>query len=299
MLSSTAALALVVALLPSLLSAPAGATPYDPIAEFPFSEGSGLVASRRFPGVMWALRDSGGGDRSRLYAFKIADGRLAAIDGVKFKSWAVDRTNHDWEDLAIDDSGHLWIGDIGNNRCTRTTQVVHKLAEPNPYGGGLANVVASYPMRWPSLRAGCGGINSESLFVLDGRPYLVTKSKSPAVFTYVTLKSGARNLLTKVGGLPGLDDGMPTAADLGRDSTRLIVSTGRKAAVYKADPGASRGLGLIRHLITRAPAWIQSYRRDGTRAFVEGAAFGAQYNAVALSETGKIYFLPRSFYEGP
>ena len=44
-------------------------------------------------------------------------------------------TLHDWEDIAIDNAGHLFIGDIGNNDAKRKTLAVYEVDEPNPQAG--------------------------------------------------------------------------------------------------------------------------------------------------------------------
>ena len=48
---------------------------------FPAGGGSGIVASKRYPGVLWAIRDRGGQDRpgrpqNALYAYKVTDGQV-------------------------------------------------------------------------------------------------------------------------------------------------------------------------------------------------------------------------------
>ena len=60
---------------------------------FPAGGGSGIVASKRYPGVLWAIRDRGGQDRpgrpqNALYAYKVADGQVG-------KSVAVEVCAHD------------------------------------------------------------------------------------------------------------------------------------------------------------------------------------------------------------
>ncbi len=47
----------------------------------------------------------------------------------------IDVTFHDWEDIAIDDAGHLYLGDIGNNDAKRDTLFVYEIDEPNPTTG--------------------------------------------------------------------------------------------------------------------------------------------------------------------
>src|SRR4051794_18469518 len=69
------------------------------------AECSALVASRRHPGVFWSICDSG--NPAELYALT-REGKLLA-------KYTVDATNVDWEDLAADDDGHLYIAETGNN----------------------------------------------------------------------------------------------------------------------------------------------------------------------------------------
>ena len=68
-------------------------------------ESSGIVKSRRYPGIFWVHNDSG--NPPLLFAIK-GDGQIV-------RQFRLGVPNLDWEDIAIDDHGHLYIGDIGNN----------------------------------------------------------------------------------------------------------------------------------------------------------------------------------------
>ena len=68
-------------------------------------EASGIVKSRRYPGIFWVHNDSG--NPPLLFAIK--------GDGAILNAFPVNVPNIDWEDIAIDDHGHLYVGDIGNN----------------------------------------------------------------------------------------------------------------------------------------------------------------------------------------
>ena len=72
------------------------------------TESSGVIASRRYPNVFWTHNDGGGPKKQVLYAIDREGKTRAAfpVVGPRF---------HDWEDIAIDDAGHLYLGDIGNN----------------------------------------------------------------------------------------------------------------------------------------------------------------------------------------
>lgn len=90
-------------------------------------ESSGLVASRRQPGVLWTVSDSG--HPPILYAVN-HHGNLLAQFRIS------NAVNVDWESLAIDDSGNLYIADVGNNLSrTRFSQLlprrwIYRIAEP-------------------------------------------------------------------------------------------------------------------------------------------------------------------------
>ena len=75
-------------------------------------ESSGVIASRRYPNIFWTHNDGGGPKKQVLYAIDLKGTTRAAFQviGPRF---------HDWEDIAIDDAGHLYLGDIGNNESGR------------------------------------------------------------------------------------------------------------------------------------------------------------------------------------
>src|SRR2546430_16943585 len=87
-------------------------------------ESSGVVGSRRYTDVFWTHNDGGGPKKQVLYAID-REGNTRAFFSV------IDVTLHDWEDIAIDDAGHLYIGDIGNNDTKRHTLAVNEIDEPN------------------------------------------------------------------------------------------------------------------------------------------------------------------------
>src|ERR1700741_4263851 len=77
-------------------------------------ESSGVVASRRYTDVFWTHNDGGGPKKQFLYALD-----REGYTGASFS--VIDVTLHDWEDIPIDNAGHLYIGDIGNNNAKRHT----------------------------------------------------------------------------------------------------------------------------------------------------------------------------------
>src|SRR6516162_10474875 len=92
---------------------------FDPRA---LPEASGIVKSRRHPGIFWVHNDSG--NAPLLFAVR-ADGRIVRRFRLAFP-------NLDWEDIAIDDQGHLYLGDIGNNSGLLRVRTIYQLDEPDP-----------------------------------------------------------------------------------------------------------------------------------------------------------------------
>src|SRR3954470_3383545 len=72
------------------------------------NEASGLVMSHKRPGVCWTHND---GDDGVLYAI--------APDGSTLAKIKVDADFKDWEDIASDNDGHLYLADVGNNSRER------------------------------------------------------------------------------------------------------------------------------------------------------------------------------------
>src|SRR3954471_13095062 len=101
------------------------AAPLEPIGRLehpPIRETSGIVASRRHPGIFWAHNDSG--NPPALFAVR--------RDGTLVREYAVNVPNIDWEDIATDDDGHLYLGEIGNNGRRLPFRAIYPLPRPAP-----------------------------------------------------------------------------------------------------------------------------------------------------------------------
>ncbi len=127
-------------------------------------ESSGVIASRRYADVFWTHNDGGGPKKQVLYAID-GKGDTRAFFSV------IDVTLHDWEDIAIDNAGHLFIGDIGNNNAKRKTLAVYEIDEPNPQpGAGSVSPERAWKLKFPQAPFDC-----ESLFVWKDHGYVVSK----------------------------------------------------------------------------------------------------------------------------
>ncbi|MGI9431080.1 MAG: hypothetical protein ACR2PQ_02645 [Myxococcota bacterium] len=135
---------------------------------------SGLVKSRVHPGVFWGHNDSG--DVPRIFALD-AGGRVLG-------EFAIRGAAHvDWEDIAVDDSGDLYLGDFGNNLNRRTDLRVYRVPEPDPASGlDPVESVATYRFRYSdqARRFDLTDFNydAEALFEFEGALFIATKHRS-------------------------------------------------------------------------------------------------------------------------
>src|SRR4051812_30423553 len=142
--------------------------PLEPLGRFDpraVPEASGIVKSRRHPGIFWVHNDSG--NPPALFAVR--------ADGTLIGEFAVAVPNVDWEDIAIDDDGHLYLGEIGNNGGLLPLRAVYRLDEPDPLTPAEAPLpvtLASY-YRFPSRAE---RFDAESLFLDGGRAVVIAKA---------------------------------------------------------------------------------------------------------------------------
>ncbi|MBU0552499.1 hypothetical protein KKB55_03700 [Myxococcota bacterium] len=215
-----------------LLAACAGVAEYaDPRIDEP----SGLVASRRHAGVYWTHNDSG--DGPRLFAVT-AEGRLLRVYDV------IGAAAEDWEDIALDDAGQLYIGDIGNNKNRRRDLTVYIASEPDP--GPLTPAAPPGPPRpLPIKRAvrfsypdqaefppKARNFDAEALFWARDHLYLLTKHRGDQrtnLYRFEDLSGAAPIQPRKIGdgfflgGDPARFGGMVTAADATPSGDHLAV----------------------------------------------------------------------------
>lgn len=185
-------------------------------------EVSGLAASRRQPGVLWAIEDSG--NEAVLYALDIDGSLLAEVP--------IAAPNVDWEDLAIAPCGEtdcLWIADVGDNNFVRTDAQLLVLEEPDVSRGG---VLAAVTPRSVPVRYADGPVNVEALVVdTHGTPLLFSKEDSGETELF-TPRGGQ---FVSIGSIPVASSGdtardsRVTAADLWNDDSELLLRTYRRA----------------------------------------------------------------------
>lgn len=131
------------------------------------SESSGIVASRKHPGVFWTHCDSG--NDATIYAIT-REGKLVG----EFETAA---HNDDWEDIAIDDQGRLYVGDVGNNGGRKKKVEVYRFDEPDPKsrpGENGAPEKLKPTHRW-NIAYPDEPFDCEAMFIFKDHAYLISK----------------------------------------------------------------------------------------------------------------------------
>jgi hypothetical protein len=201
------------------------------------AECSGLVQSRRHPGVFWSLSDSG--DTNRIFALR-ADGKIlreVRIQGAQ---------NIDWEEISTDDAGFLYISDSGNNRNARRDLVIYRVAEPDPAKGPeqipvSARLAFRYPDQHGYPQANALNFDAEALFWARGRLYILTKHRSDSrttLYRFPTSAGTEEVELEKLGTVDVGESGRPfggmvTAASVTPDGRTLAVLTYNSVLLFQ------------------------------------------------------------------
>jgi hypothetical protein len=131
-------------------------------------ESSGVAASRRQPGILWTLNDSGNDPTIFATDTLGRDHGAFAVAGAE---------NRDWEAIAVGPCGPrdcLYIADTGDNARVRQSVRIYRVAEPS---------IAARRPRPPraevlEVRYPTGPRDVEAEFVAtDGSVYLISKSR--------------------------------------------------------------------------------------------------------------------------
>lgn len=206
------------------------------------TEASGLVASRRTPGVFWTHNDSG--DTTRIFAL--------SSQGLNRGVWILAGvTARDWEDIAIgpgpvDSLDYLYIGEIGDNNGAYDAIRIYRVAEPAVSAGatgGTLDGVAVITCRYPD-----GPRDAEALFVdpTDGRIYIVTKREA-SVRLYRLPQSAEHGDTVTLEHLATLDSlTLITAGDISADGGEIVLKNYFEVYYWQRGEGESVAEALKR-----------------------------------------------------
>jgi hypothetical protein len=232
------------------------------------TESSGIVASRRTPGVFWTHNDSG--NSPELFATD-RKGRALATFTVS------GATNVDWEDIAAGpgrgEEAQIYIGDIGDNSRNRDDTCVYRVYEPevdtNKTGhAGKTMLAEKFPYKYPD-----GHHDAETLLVhpTTMEVYIVTKEETGVSGVYrfpVPLTRSRTVTLEKVGSITftnplrirGHNVGkLATGGDISPDGRRIAIRTYTDGFEWTMGPGQSVAAALAGKPRQIAVPWLGQY----------------------------------------
>lgn len=189
--------------------------PHGRIDDPQLVESSGLAVSRFHENVMWSHNDDGG---PLVFALRFTGEaiRRYEVPGVE---------NHDWEDIAADNAGNLFIWDNTARIEDPFTGYIHAFPEPDPFVDQEIEGVVTYPIRFPDP-----GLDVETLIVQDSSAYLVSKpwdGSLPRVYFVESLEKGTAEFL---GTIP--QRAMITGGDISADGNRVALSSYRALLIF-------------------------------------------------------------------
>ncbi len=192
------------------------------------NESSALDKSSQYDDVYWTLNDSG--DRARIFAIDRKGTVIKPDWADDYHGISIgDAVNVDWEDLALDNKGNLYIAAFGNNDNLRRDLAVYVLPEPNPLGTVLTRTQTTLNFRYPdqqSFPPKKKNFDAEALFVLRDELYLLTKHRAD---TFTKLYRFDETSPSKLNTLTLIDrfdvGGMVTAADASADGRMVAILT--------------------------------------------------------------------------
>ncbi len=234
----------------------------EPLGRFDLTripESSGVVMSRRHPDVFWVHNDSG--NLPLLYAIT-REGRILGTHRVA-------AANLDWEDIAADGRGRLYIGDIGSNKGFLRLRVVHRIDEPDPTGPDRP-YAGPADSSWYSMPID-DRFDAESLVYDDAgdRAIVITKRLDGGEAELREVPFNPPAPLAKpasprrIGVLPGFVE-PATGADLSADGRLLAVCGNRVVRVYeRPDDRAWDTLKLLAEVKIREKQQVEGIAWDG------------------------------------
>lgn len=274
---------------------PTEATTLGTVATPALTETSGLAASARHPGVLWAHNDSGA--EPAIHAIGPAGEDLGAVSIPSIPGV-------DIEDMALA-GGFVYLADIGDNNARRDSVALYRFPEPDlPTADGqtvAAETVEVAPLTYPD-----GATDAEALLVdpVSGQVAIVAKTVvlrinpdapigagAASVYVADPLWDGSASAMTKAGAV-ALDDladvaegeipageiadfgvaGVATAADVRADGAVIALRTYQTVWLFSRAEGQSLADALMTQpcparTILEPQGEAVAFANDGTGAF--------------------------------
>ncbi|WP_228850505.1 NHL repeat-containing protein [Aegicerativicinus sediminis] len=174
--------------------------------------------------LYWVIEDAG--NEPILYG-------LGEDGGIQQQLRITNAENEDWEDLAADSNGNLYIADIGNNSGKRDDFTIYKLKYPEKETTKAQAEAIHF-----SLPKKMDDKDMESLFIHDGNCYVVTKEHgSFSILKFPNTAGEHKAKVVSEANIKGKANRI-TSADISADGRTLALLTNDKLYLfsdYKGD----------------------------------------------------------------
>ena len=221
-------------------------------------EASGMVYLK--DSTVWIINDSGNPDKIYKVNFK----------GELLKEFRIDNgKNKDWEDMASDEKGNVYIGDIGNNNSSRKDLVIYKIPNPENEKGQKTEarkIKFSYPdqKKFPPKKKNLK-YDSEALFYRQGHLYIITKNRTDpfdgeALIYKVPAQKGDHKaeLINSFTPCKDYSGCRITSADISPDGSRIVLLSYGKLWVFTEFKGDDFTNGKIEFIDLGATTQLES-----------------------------------------
>lgn len=258
------------------------------------NEVSGLVASRKNPGMLWVHNDSG--HPAELYLINQQGKRKATY---RLRGGE----NVDWEDVAIGpgpEAGetYLYVGDIGDNLSIHDEHHLYRLVEPTYTAS--ASVVVDTITQYDRLQFSYpeGPSDAETLLAdpITQKIYVLTKEMNQIQLYQLHFPDHPpyQQLAQRITTLPATDGGLwdrLVGGDISADGTEVLLKT-YEYVLYWSRKDSSTSLSALLQL----PADTLPYQVEPQGEAVGFAADGSGYYTLSEQNLGAnvhLYFYPR------
>ena len=220
---------------------------------------------------LWIHND--GGNEHKIY-------RIDSLNGNILQTVTVGNAeNIDWEDLAMDDMGNLYIGDFGNNANNRDNLSIHVLDSNLNFD---RTIKYTYPdqSEFPPIDKENFNYDCEAFFWLNEKLYLFTKNmKNPytRVYEMDLLHENQVNLIDSI-----YLNSPITAADVRSDGREAVLLSYGKLFFIDISPENSPP--------TFAHGYCKKFRNSGQS---EAIAYINDNKVMITNENGKVFLLSR------
>jgi hypothetical protein len=206
--------------------------------------------------VYWTLNDSGG----KNIIFPIhRNGKLIRAEWYKDYQGGVylaGTMNIDWEEMAVDNNGNIYVCDTGNNGNARRDLAVFIMKDPHPELTGTINYFKKIHFYYPEQTqypANPNNFDCEAVFWANGKLYFLTKHRADTFTKLYRLDSMDESIENPLTYLATFDiKGMVTAADATPDGKNLAVLTYDNIWLFSVEDGDDYFNGHIRYLPIKA-----------------------------------------------